>query len=288
MNIGEKIRKLRTAKLMTQTELAGAEITRNMLSQIENGNAMPSLSTVQYIAKRLNVSTGYLMADENDEQIYCKHNEISDIKRAYMSGDFRICRDMCAQAHGDDEIKLIHAECALELAIEEFNSGNLREACVCFDEAVEACSQTIYNTGHIVAVAGVYFTYMKLFSGTLESGVLDVDAVNVSPAMTNEFCIYWNVLQTESFDITSEDFLRLDSNGPYSMYIKARYEMGCGNYKEAYGLFYKILFGVAAVPQPVLYFVICDLEVCCKELDDYKGAYQYAGEKLSVLQKLLS
>jgi transcriptional regulator with XRE-family HTH domain len=32
MNVGEKIRELRLAKLMTQAELAGDHITRNMLS----------------------------------------------------------------------------------------------------------------------------------------------------------------------------------------------------------------------------------------------------------------
>ena len=36
MKLGEKIKKLRTSKLMTQSELAGDMITRNMLSQIEN------------------------------------------------------------------------------------------------------------------------------------------------------------------------------------------------------------------------------------------------------------
>ena len=39
MEIGEKIKRLRSAKLMTQAELAGDHITRNMLSCIENGVA---------------------------------------------------------------------------------------------------------------------------------------------------------------------------------------------------------------------------------------------------------
>ena len=60
MEIGEKIKKLRTEKLMTQKELAGPEITRNMLSRIENGAAQPSLDTLRYIAKKLNVSVSYL------------------------------------------------------------------------------------------------------------------------------------------------------------------------------------------------------------------------------------
>ena len=54
--IGEKIKRLRCAKLMTQSELVGGEITRNMLSRIENGAAQPSLDTLRYIAKKLNKS----------------------------------------------------------------------------------------------------------------------------------------------------------------------------------------------------------------------------------------
>ena len=85
MNIGEKIRELRIAKLMTQAELAGTQITRNMLSSIENGAAQPSLSTVLYIAKRLNVPAGFLLADEGDEIIYRKMTGFGNIKRAYLA-----------------------------------------------------------------------------------------------------------------------------------------------------------------------------------------------------------
>ena len=42
MNLGEKIKNLRISKNITQSALSGAKITRNMLSQIENGKAMPS------------------------------------------------------------------------------------------------------------------------------------------------------------------------------------------------------------------------------------------------------
>ena len=101
MNIGEKIKKLRTAKMMTQSELAGTAITRNMLSQIENGVARPSLETVQYIASRLNISPGYLLSEGTDEQVFLKYREIINIKRAYMAEDYRICRDMCLHTESD-------------------------------------------------------------------------------------------------------------------------------------------------------------------------------------------
>lgn len=72
MNIGERIRALRNAKMMTQTELAGKQITRNMLSRIENGSALPSLSTIMYLAARLGVPAGFLLAEEGDEFYYKK------------------------------------------------------------------------------------------------------------------------------------------------------------------------------------------------------------------------
>ena len=77
---------------MTQADLAGSEITRNMLSQIENDVAQPSMNTIRYIAARLNVSPGFLLAEGNDEQIYLKYHEITDIKKAFMNEDYRICR----------------------------------------------------------------------------------------------------------------------------------------------------------------------------------------------------
>ena len=39
MNIGDKIKKIRKEKKITQSALAGQRITRNMLSAIENGTA---------------------------------------------------------------------------------------------------------------------------------------------------------------------------------------------------------------------------------------------------------
>ena len=50
MKIGEKIKSVRASKMMTQAELAGDGITRNMLSKIENGTALPSLTTLLYFA----------------------------------------------------------------------------------------------------------------------------------------------------------------------------------------------------------------------------------------------
>ena len=77
MKIGEKIKSVRASKMMTQAELAGDGITRNMLSKIENGTALPSLPTLLYIASRLNIPAGYLIAEDDNEFIYKKINCIN-------------------------------------------------------------------------------------------------------------------------------------------------------------------------------------------------------------------
>ena len=43
IKLGKRIREARLAKKMTQSEVVGTFITRNMLSQIESGSASPSI-----------------------------------------------------------------------------------------------------------------------------------------------------------------------------------------------------------------------------------------------------
>ena len=71
-DIGEKIHRLRVKRKMTQAELAGDQITRNMLSRVENGAALPSLPTVWYLADRLGVPAGFLLAEGDDDRVWQK------------------------------------------------------------------------------------------------------------------------------------------------------------------------------------------------------------------------
>ncbi|MBG9579485.1 DNA-binding protein [Bacillus thuringiensis] len=67
--LGEKIKALRKEKKLTQTELAGSELTKSMLSQIENGKATPSMKTLQYIAEKLGCETSFLLEEDDDEMV---------------------------------------------------------------------------------------------------------------------------------------------------------------------------------------------------------------------------
>lgn len=68
--VGEKIKRLRKELKMTQTDLAGEELTKSMLSQIENNQSNPSLKTLKYIAGRLNKPITYFLEEAADQGNY--------------------------------------------------------------------------------------------------------------------------------------------------------------------------------------------------------------------------
>lgn len=67
MALGSRIRKIRKEQKMTLVDLAGDQITKGMLSLIENEKSKPSMETLEYLAGKLNVSIGYL-THEGDEE----------------------------------------------------------------------------------------------------------------------------------------------------------------------------------------------------------------------------
>lgn len=63
MELGEKLRHARIEAGLSQRQLCGEEITRNMLSLIENGSAKPSMKTLQYLAGRLGKPVSFFLED---------------------------------------------------------------------------------------------------------------------------------------------------------------------------------------------------------------------------------
>lgn len=63
MTMGEKLRAARLEAGLSQRQLCQGLITRNMLSQIENGSAKPSLPTLQALAARLDKHVQYFLED---------------------------------------------------------------------------------------------------------------------------------------------------------------------------------------------------------------------------------
>lgn len=62
LDFGEKLRKIRKSKRMTQPVLAKMlEVDRSMISAYENGTAFPKIERLITLCKILNVSADYLL-----------------------------------------------------------------------------------------------------------------------------------------------------------------------------------------------------------------------------------
>lgn len=296
MNIGEKIKKLRLEKFMTQSELAGNQITRNMLSLIEKGKATPSLQTLVYLADKLKVSVGYLLAKEEETAFFGKAEKISEIRLAYSKENYRICLDLCRRLANDmgedDELSLLMAECYLEVAKEEFYADHLHAACESFDEAVKCAEKTAYRTDHIGAEAALYFDYLESLSPSFVSAYVDTSfEASAFLPLRDEFCRY--MLALKALEASEDRFVEVylekaDSAHPLVKHVLARICMEKGEYELAANHLSDVLRSDTEIAGTVLYYVFGDLEDCCRKLENQKNASLYAEARAAQFERLLS
>ena len=290
--IGSKIKDLRSAKMMTQQDLAGDHITRNMLSRIENGFALPSLPSLLYIADRLGVTPGYLLASEAEDFHYKKMGRMPDILNTFSAGEWRICQDLCAGLSGaDDEIRFVVLLCMINEAKELFSAGELREAAELFDEAKRYADLTAYPTEPYVGICDMYLLCISGISPSLASDIEVLSAPQIS-ALYDPFCKYYALLYwADNGEISLFDNLRRvcfdDTTGIFADHIDAKAKMKNGEYLSAYHSLKQVLSASENIPAPMLYFVFTDLEICCRELSDYRGAYEYSSDRTGMLEKFL-
>src|SRR5881296_3084044 len=58
--LGERVRQLRVAAGLTQTDLAGDRFSKEYVSQIERGKTRPTRETIEWLAGKLGVDPGFL------------------------------------------------------------------------------------------------------------------------------------------------------------------------------------------------------------------------------------
>ena len=89
-SVGDRVRALRVAAGLTQTELAGARFSKEYVSQIERGKTRPTADTVAWLAERLGVDAQYL-----------EHGVSADVRNRVET---RLARaEALSEAHRDQE-----------------------------------------------------------------------------------------------------------------------------------------------------------------------------------------
>jgi transcriptional regulator with XRE-family HTH domain len=150
--LGARIKEARLARQMTQSELVGEFITRNMLSQIESGSAAPSMKTLEYLSDKLDIPMSALVAEPAGE--LCQDVDLLTLaKNGLQARDYPGVLQLCAgfpQALWD-EAQALSARAHFELAKARIKEKDFRAAIDCL-EAAQTCSQNgIYLSNTINA-----------------------------------------------------------------------------------------------------------------------------------------
>lgn len=127
MELGEKLRQARREAGLTQRQLCGDVITRNMLSQIESGKARPSMATLQYLAARLGRTVSYFL--EEPVALSANIQLMSRARQAYGQQKMEAALEILGEYQPPDplfdaEYAYLMALCALAVGRERLEKGD--------------------------------------------------------------------------------------------------------------------------------------------------------------------
>lgn len=260
MELGEKLRRARLEAGLSQRQLCGEIITRNMLSQIEHGTARPSMKTLQYLAGRLGKSVSYFL--EEDAVVSPNQGVMRSARRLYDAGDYAGAAVVLEgyqepDAIFDREKQLLWVLSHLQLAEQALDEGREPYA----KELLEkAAVQTAY-------CAGALERRRLLLLGRIR-GQAVCDRL---PSLDGELLLRaqealasGNAQRAARLLEAAEDHTR-----PRWCMLRGETCMAQKAYREAAGYFHS---AEAAYPKDTA----VRLERCYRELEDYKRAYEYA------------
>lgn len=148
MDLGKRIKQARLDAGLSQRQLCGDVITRNMLSQIENCSAKPSMDTLGYLASQLGKPISYFL-----EETSASPNQamMTAARSAFADKNFSAALDALEDYRTPDgifdaEYHLLRALSFLQLAEQEPDPTKARQL---LSQAADAGALTPYYTGDL-------------------------------------------------------------------------------------------------------------------------------------------
>lgn len=138
MTIGQRILAARLEAGLSQRQLAGESITRNMLSAIEHDKARPSLDTLQYLSEKLGRPVGWFLGE--DTPVVEGFRLLQQARQAYDSEAYRECLNLLEQLPDGEvlgrEASLLKALSTLGLSEQAMEDGRMPYARKLLEEPV--------------------------------------------------------------------------------------------------------------------------------------------------------
>ena len=242
MELGERIKAARLEMGLSQRQLCGEFMTRNMLSMLENGAAKPSVETLRYLAEKLHRPMAYFLEEVDD---------LAAAREAFALADWAGLREALDQAGSpSEEGALLEFYRLLHQGAEALEQEKLPYACTLLERALEM--QGIYITKPLRQRARVLLTLAggKGNPDNEDTALLALAMEAAEPRRQAE------ILAAAA-----------DREDPRWSWAMARAQMGLGEFAAALALLEKC---------PESREIWAAREICCRETGDFKGAYEAA------------
>ena len=292
MTLGQKLKQTRLARGMTQSQVVGDRITRNMLSQIENDLASPSVGTLEYLASVLNVRLSWLLADEQEE---AEAGRTQRLRELLKRGEYAACLDL-APEHAPDDEYAPDDEQALALAMAAAQCAQRALEAERFDTARHLARQgLLWNAGSIYESAELTLQLQALLArcaqhagpGQEASAFSDYQqSYAAQPARVRYHLAMARHQLERGKTADAEAELRAISVPPEEnrteyRILQARIAAGSGRFTEAMTALRR---AEASGPLPKILEreLLQTMELAARELQDYKTAYECAARQLKL------
>ena len=276
MTIGEKIRSARIDKKMTQSALADAKITRNMISAIESDKALPSVDTLLHIAAKLELPVAYLLTDETDISTYRKNAYIGEVREAFSMKQYSDCISLIESIGVmDDELAYITAYANFELGVAMARRGSFMSAEKHLNLADGYAKKTVYDTSIIECKIPLYMSFVK----NVNSPLLDFDIDSFYRAVNDN-------ADFEFFKYVCNDTEYRYKNPVFQKHISAKIKIKERKYYDAIAILLDIAESKSSFEYNayLMYGVYSDLDNCYKQVLDFENAYKYAEKRISMME----
>ena len=282
MSLGERLKKARLDRGLSQSQVAGEQITRNMLSQLEHDQASPSVKTLEYLASVLGVRISWLL----EEQPVDSDARTEEARSLYQAGNFRDCAALLQQADRlTPEGGLLLCRSALQCSSAALRRGDL-------SAAEQYANLALSVEGLYIGIQESLAAHMLLADCAMTKGVSaehwmklvqdqsrDFGLEDERHLLTARYHLLGDRLQDAEKELWLVAAATPESKGEYLLLrgwlavLKERYQDAILYLRQAEE------GTLRSVPQKL---ELCRLlETCFREREDYKQAYHYASLRLA-------
>ena len=261
MTLGQRIRKARQEAGLSQRQLAGEEMTRNMLSALEHDGANPSVGTLRYLSEKLCKPISYFLG----EDVIAGEDaaRMEEARKAYRSGEYQRCLEQAWEI-GESfhaEASFLRALALMELARAAIEDGRLPYGKELLEQSRAAAEESPY-------FPHIHREWVLLMARTDGGKVLsELRGEDEALALRAKRAL-------EDGEIRRAQALleAVAERNEEWYYLRGEVYFRQKDYKEAARCFHR---AEERMPRQTGK----RLEICYRELEDFKMAYYYATKK---------